>query len=92
METINESTSNSAKCHGTSKRRVDDWRGDDRYWGVAVCRRLLSRSGASIHTVVPFPVAAHQTGRAVFPHPAFGRDHAFAHAKPLVFFPRCMRP
>ena len=30
-----------------------------------------SRSGAV--TEVPFPDPAHQTGRAVFPHPAFGQ-------------------
>ncbi len=34
--------------------------------------------GLSPAPVVTFPVPAHQTGRADFPHPAFGRDHAFA--------------
>ena len=51
--------------------RVDDWRG-----GVRSRGNLLSggfhRAGAlSIRTVVPFPVAARQTGHADFPHPAF---------------------
>jgi hypothetical protein len=56
---------------GTSSR-VDDWRGSGRSRGVAV-------SGGFRHvpvpyfpwTVAPFPVAARQTGRADFPHPAF---------------------
>jgi transposase-like protein len=54
-------------------RRVDDWRGGCRYRGVAVRRRLSHIAGASIRTVAPFPVAARQTGRADFPHPAFSR-------------------
>ena len=41
-------------------------------------------AGASLPAVAPFPVAAHRTGRAVFPHPALGRDHAFAHGKLVV--------
>ena len=32
----------------------------------------------------PFPVAAHRTGRAISPHPALGRDHAFAHGRLAV--------
>jgi len=34
----------------------------------------------------PFPLPAHQTGRADFPHPAFGPRsiHAFAHGRLAV--------
>ena len=53
--------------------RVDDWRSGCRYRGVAVRRQLSRIAGASIRTVAPFPVAARQTGRADFPHPAFSR-------------------
>jgi transposase len=52
---------------------VDDWRGCCRSRGVAVVRRLSPRAGASVRTMAPFPVAARQTGRADFPHPAFSR-------------------
>ncbi|MBV8914160.1 MAG: transposase [Acetobacteraceae bacterium] len=55
------------KCPG----RVSDWRGGGEVRGVAVGRRLTPRAGASIRSVAPFPVAARQTGRAVFLHPAF---------------------
>ena len=51
--------------------RVDDWRSDDRFRGVAVDRRLSPCVGASFRTVALFPVAARQTGHADFPHPAF---------------------
>ena len=53
--------------------RVDDWRSGCRSRGVAVRRQLSHIAGASIRTVAPFPVAARQTGRADFPHPAFSR-------------------
>ena len=53
--------------------RVDDWRSGCRCRGVAVRRQLSHIAGASIRTVAPFPVAARQTGRADFPHPAFFR-------------------
>ena len=53
--------------------RVDDWRGSWRSRGVAVARRLSPYVGASFRTMTPFPVAAHQTGHADFPHPAFSR-------------------
>ena len=53
--------------------RVDDWRSGCRFRGVAVRRQLSHIAGASIRTVAPFPVAARQTGRADFPHPAFSR-------------------
>jgi hypothetical protein len=53
-----------------SPSRVDDWRGGARAGGVAVVRRCNS-GGASFPAAAPFPVAARQTGRADFPHPAF---------------------
>ena len=40
--------------------------------------------GLSPAPIVTFPVPAHRTGQAVFPHPALGRDHAFAHGKLAV--------
>ena len=49
--------------------RVDDWRCGGRTWGVAVAGGFRD-TGASIHAMAPFPVAARRTGRAVFPHPA----------------------
>ena len=39
-----------------------------------------------------FQAPAHQTGRADFPHPAFGRDHVFAHGRSRVVNPRRVRP
>ena len=36
--------------------------------------------------------AAHRTGRADFPHPALGRDHAFAHGRLVVRVPRRVSP
>ena len=45
-------------------------------------------TGLSPAPIATFPVPAHQTGRADFPHPAFGRDHAFAHGRPFVVLPR----
>ena len=71
--------------------RVDDWRGGGRRMGVAVSGGFRN-AGASLPAVAPFPVAAHRTGRAVFPHPALGRDHAFAHGKLVVRGPRCVSP
>jgi hypothetical protein len=66
--------------------RVDDWRGGCRSRGVAVVRRLSPRAGASIPwTMAPFPVAARQTGRADFPHPAFSRL-----VKPSLSAGRCV--
>ena len=54
--------------------RVDDWRGGCRPRGVAGVRRLSPRAGALFPwTMAPFPVAARQTGRADYPHPAFSR-------------------
>ena len=55
------------------RSRVDDWRSGCRSRGVAVRRQLSHIAVASIRTVAPFPVAARQTGRADFPHPAFSR-------------------
>ncbi len=39
-----------------------------------------------------FPPAAHQTGRAELPHPAFRQDHVFAHGRPLVVGSRHIKP
>src|SRR5450755_4998814 len=41
------------------------------------CRVEIWRGGSG----APFPDPAHQTGRAVFPHPAFGQGLAFAHGR-----------
>ena len=49
--------------------------------GSSCCRRLSPCAGASVSAIATFPLPAHRTGRAVFPHPALGRDHAFAHEK-----------
>ena len=48
--------------------------------------------GLSPAPMAAFPVPAHQTGRADFPHPAFGRDHAFACGRPMVLGDRRARP
>ena len=60
-------------------------------WGVAVAGGFRD-AGASIHAMAPFPVAAHRTGRADFPHPALGRDHAFAHGRLALRCARWVRP
>ena len=52
--------------------------------GGSCSRRLSPSAGASLLAVTPFPVAAHRTGRAGFPHPALGRDHAFYMDAPSV--------
>src|SRR5689334_6431336 len=51
--------------------RVDDWRGSDRSLGSCRCPAAFACAGASFLTMAPFPVAARQTGRADFLHPAF---------------------
>jgi hypothetical protein len=38
--------------------------------GVICCRLPSPSAGVSVPAVTPFPVPAHRTGRAVFPHPA----------------------
>ena len=48
--------------------------------------------GLSPAPMAAFPVPAHQTGRADFPHPAFGRDHAFAFERPMARGDRRARP
>jgi transposase len=57
--------------------RVNNWRGCLGAWGVSVVRLLSLLSGVSIQFITPFPVAARQTGRADFPHPAFTCNQAF---------------
>ena len=49
--------------------------------GVAVADGFRPSAGASGSTLTPVPLPAHRTQRAVFPHWALGRDHAFAHGK-----------
>ena len=49
-------------------------------------------SGLSPAPLTTFPVPAHQTGRADFPHPAFGRDHTFALGRPIACRVRVTRP
>ena len=48
--------------------------------------------GLSPAPVATFPVPAHRTVHADFPHTALGRDHAFAHGKRVVRGPRRIRP
>ena len=52
---------------------------------VSEHRAAFAQAGAST-------IAAHRTGRAVFPHPALGRDHAFAHGRLAVRCARRARP
>jgi len=47
--------------------RVDGWRGNRRYWGEAVCRRLSPCTCVSVHTIIPSPTAARRTVHEVFP-------------------------
>ena len=65
--------------------------GGGRRMGVAVPGGFRD-AGASLPAVAPFPVAAHRTGRADFPQPALGRDHAFAHGKLVVRTARRVSP
>jgi transposase len=58
------------KC---TKGRIDDWRGGVREWGFTVTGGFRC-TGTSVHPIALFPVAAHQTGRADYPHPAFGQS------------------
>ena len=39
-------------------------------WRVAVAGGFRPYTGASVHAMAPFPVAARRTGRAALPHPA----------------------
>jgi hypothetical protein len=67
--------------HGA--RRVEMWRGGFRLGlsvsGSFVCRCLTS------FAMAPFPHPAHQTGRAIFSHPAFGQgftSYSASHVRP----------
>jgi len=62
-----QSMSRKGNCWG----RVNNWRGFLRAWGVSVFRLLSLLPGVSIQFMIPFPVAARQTGRAHLAHPAF---------------------
>ena len=83
----------STPCTNSRARRVESTTGAVAVgrWGVAVSGGFRD-AGASIHAMAPFPVAAHRTGRADFPHPALGRDHAFAHGRLALRCARWVRP
>ena len=49
--------------------------------GLAVSGGFRHSAGASVSTLTTFPLPAHRTPRADFPHWALARDHALAHAK-----------
>ena len=68
-----------APFHGA--RRVEEEARPVVGGGNSCYRRLSHEAGASVPTVTTFPLPAHRTGRAVFPHPALGRDHAVAHER-----------
>ena len=53
------------------RSRVDDWRGVRRFCEALLFPAAFADAGVAVRTVAPFPVAAHQTGRADFRHPAF---------------------
>src|SRR4051812_46310728 len=53
------------------RSRDDDWRGSVRFARLYCCPAAFARAGVAVRAVVPFPVAAHQTGHADFRHPAF---------------------
>jgi len=55
------------------RSRVDDWRGVRRFCEALLFPAAFADAGVAVRTVAPFPVAAHQTGRADFRHPAFTR-------------------
>src|ERR1035437_7221362 len=57
---------------GPAKRSVEMWRGDSRS-GLSVAAPFVWRCPSNL-AVAPFPHPPHQTGRADFPHPAFGQD------------------
>jgi len=44
------------------------------------------RGGLSLLAIAPFPIPAHQTGRADFPHPAFRLDSSHV-IRPLPSLP-----
>ena len=82
-----------ADCSVNPNRQVESTTGAVAVgrWGVAVSGGFRD-AGASVHAMAPFPVAAHRTGRADFPHPALGRDHAFAHGRLALRCARWVRP
>ena len=49
--------------------------------GIAVSGGFRHRAGASSSALNAFPLPAHRTQRADFPHADLVRDHAFAHSK-----------
>ena len=64
--------------------RVERWRGG---LGGPICCRPFRLPVPQCPHHAPFPPPAHRTGRAVFPHPALGQGHAFAHGKLRVQLP-----
>ena len=81
-----------APYHGA--RRVRGWRASFRVRWYNPIKGIPSLSfRSSVRLPWPrFQAPAHQSGRADFPHPAFGRDHEFAHGRSRVVFPRQIRP
>ena len=75
-------------------RRVRGWRASFRVRWYNPIKGIPSLSfRSSVRLPWPrFQAPAHQSGRADFPHPAFGRDHEFAHGRSRVVFPRQIRP
>ncbi len=58
----------------TDKNLLFDSRSIEKYWKLEICPRRATGSrvkGKRGDKSVPFPAPAHQTGRAVLPHPAF---------------------
>ena len=88
-------------CRISLRGRVRGWRASFRVRWYNPVRGRRSRPEGNPVTFVPvlspapwprFQAPAHQTGRADFPHPAFGRDHVFAHGRSRVVNPRRVRP
>ena len=79
---------------GLAWRRVRGWRASFRVRWYNPIKGIPSLSfRSSVRLPWPrFQAPAHQSGRADFPHPAFGRDHEFAHGRSRVVFPRQIRP
>jgi hypothetical protein len=60
-----------AKREAPAQGRVEIWRGGGRF--SLNCARPFRLSVSEYLTMSPVPDPAHQTGRAVFLHPAFGQ-------------------
>jgi hypothetical protein len=64
------------------RSRVERWRGG-LGCGLLPCQGFPVRGAISV-CHAPFPPPAHQTGRADFPHPAFGQGLTLRHTKTSV--------